>query len=478
MVFATRDEKALQAAARVSRAPVQVSDADFEAFWENVQNRVPYAGHIDPEKARAWQERVLNDAPADGHPLEWYIRRMGNAHGPLVGGSEIGILMSAARHLPAPFGKTPGILFDEKMMLRYQTSNAATRFGSQRESQVADVFMAQVAPKGWTRDADGLAALASHAKEGGFRDHLAYSPDDLFLLPDNRRFLIDYKTPYSGVIPQKEPLYGEHPESLAKPESLKLHFYQVDFDAQLAREIPVVAKAFARALMANERPSVLDEASAEKLKALDLDYVRLTGQIKALQEQADMTKSRMSEITEGLSAADITGAREETLSTLAASYKTEDPERLVALLQDAVPEIFDDAKTMKAWRKKGGLDIDKVVVYLEEQKVDLQPFMGPDTWDGGKIAKDARVIASGALDDALAQGIVSRSVSWRVSDKAILKAAVLQAEKAQQEDNVLDAWVEAENSGVSSGPDEQGFVVLDEEAEASETATRAALMEA
>ncbi len=500
MGFATNDGKA-----RTPREPVKVSDAEFEAFWDTVQSRVPYARHIDPEKARAWQEQVLNDSPEGVHPLEWYVRRMGNAHGPLVGGSEIGILMSAARHLPAPFGKTPGILFDEKMMLRYQASNAATRFGSKRESQVADAFMAQVAPKGWTRDVNGLAALTNHAKEGGFRDHLAYSPDDLFLLPDKRRFLVDYKTPYSGVIPQKEPfsyvaqlhqgklvleeqcglqvdgmllVYGEHPESLAKPKSLDLHFYQVDFDAQLASEIPVVAKAFAQALMANERPSVLDEVSAEALKALDMDYVLLTAQIKVLQDRADLTKSRMSEIMEGLSAADITGAREETLSTLAASYKAEDPERLVALLQDAVPEIFDDAKTMKAWRKKGGLDVDKVVAYLEEQKVNMQPFMGPDTWDGGKIAKDARVIASGALDDALAQGIVSRSVSWRVSDKAILKATIAQEEKARLDDAVLDAWVEAENSGVPSNPDEQGFVVLDEEAEASETATRAALMEA
>lgn len=121
MAFATSDEKT-----RISRKPVKVSDADFDAFWDKVQDHVPYANHIDSEKARAWQEQVLNDSPDGVHPLEWYIRRMGNVHGPLVGGSEIGILMSAARHKPAPFGKTPGILFDEKMMRRYQASNAAT----------------------------------------------------------------------------------------------------------------------------------------------------------------------------------------------------------------------------------------------------------------------------------------------------------------------------------------------------------------
>lgn len=477
MAFASNDEK--------NRAPrpVQVSDADFADFWTQVQERVPYAHHIDPAAARSWQEQVFNDAPEGVHPLAWYIRRMGNAHGPLVGGSEIGILMSAERHLPAPFGKTPGILFDEKMMRRYQASNAATRFGTKREAQIADAFVAQVTPKGWVRDTDGLATLANHARDGGFRDHMAYSPDDLFLLPDGRRFLIDYKTPYSGIIPQQEPfsyvaqlhqgklvleeqcdlqvdgmllVYGEHPESLAKPAALVLHFYQVDFDEQLAREIPVVARNFAQALMANERPSVLDEASAEELKSLDILFVQMTAQIKTLQDQADQVKTRMSELLGGLSAADVTGAREETLSTLAASYKTEDPDRLVALLQDAAPEIFEDAKTMKAWKKPGALDTDKVVTYLKEQKVDMEPFMEADTWDSGKIMKDARVIAAGVLDNALGLGIASRSFSWRVSDKAILEAEKRQAEKTLQ-----DMALDAPESEVE--PDAQGFVELDED---------------
>ncbi|MBU2741474.1 hypothetical protein [Acidithiobacillus albertensis] len=363
MAFASNDEK--------SRAPrpVQVSDADFADFWTQVQERVPYAHHIDPAAARSWQEQVFNDAPEGVHPLAWYIRRMGNAHGPLVGGSEIGILMSAERHLPAPFGKTPGILFDEKMMRRYQASNAATRFGTKREAQIADAFVAQVTPKGWVRDTDGLATLAN---------------------------------------------------------------------------------------LANERPSVLDEASAEELKSLDILFVQMTAQIKTLQDQADQVKTRMSELLGGLSAADVTGAREETLSTLAASHKTEDPDRLVALLQDAAPEIFEDAKTMKAWKKPGALDTDKVVTYLKEQKVDMEPFMEADTWDSGKIMKDARVIAAGVLDNALGLGIASRSFSWRVSDKAILEAEKRQAEKTLQ-----DMALDAPESEVE--PDAQGFVELDED---------------
>jgi outer membrane lipoprotein-sorting protein len=485
MAFSVSDEKN-----RASRAPVHVSDEDFKAFWDTVQNRVPYARHIDPKNARAWQERVLNDSSAGAHPLEWYIRRMGNAHGPLVGGSEIGILMSAARHLPAPFGKTPGILFDEKMMVSYQGSNVATRFGSEHEKEVADAFMEKVASRGWKRDEKALEVVMKYAKEGDFRNHLAYTPDDIFLLPNNQRFLIDYKIPYSGVIPQKEPfsyiaqlhqgkivledqcglqvdgmllVYAEHPESLAKPESLNLHFFQVDFNENLAREIPVVAREFAQALMNNERPSVLDHESASRLKSLDMDYVWITDQIKALQEQADSIKSNMSEIMESLPAADITAVREETLSTPAVSYKVEDNDRLVALLQDATPELFGDAKATESWRKKGGVNVDKLLAYLEEQKVDLQPFMEPDTWDVGKIVKDDRVLASGALDAALSQGIVSRSISWRVSEKARLEAARLREEEARLSDAWVEEWVEAENSDAPILQNEDGFVVLDED---------------
>jgi len=309
---------------------------------------------------------------------------------------------------------------------------------------------------------------------------MAYSPDDLFLLPDGRRFLIDYKTPYAGIIPQKEPfayvaqlhqgkivleeqcdlpvdgmllVYGEHPESLAKPESLKLHFYRVDFDADLAKEIPVVAREFAQALMNNERPSVLDRDSIAEIRALDLDYIRVTSQIRALQERADRIKARMSGILEGLSATDMVGAGEETLSSMSVIYKIEDPDRLMSLLQEAAPEILEDTKTLESWRKKGGLDIGKVTAYLKEQQVDLEPFLGPDTWDSGKIVKDERVISSGALENAMDQGIVSRSIVWRVSEKAVQKAAALETERVMQDAAPFEGDLEDEDcfTELSSG---------------------------
>ncbi|MHB8355033.1 MAG: hypothetical protein ACYDCF_11445, partial [Burkholderiales bacterium] len=442
MAFADKTEKT-----SALREPVQVSDADFEAFWAMVQDRVTYAEHIDPQAARTWQEKVLNDY--DTHPLEWYVRRMGNSHGPLVGGSEIGILLAARHKLPAPFGKTPGKLFDEKMMQAYMPSNKATRFGTVRESVVAAAFLEKVSKMGWQRDAEGLDALANHARDGNFIHHMAYSPDDLFLLPNGQRFLIDYKTPYSGVTPEKEPfsyvaqlhqgklvleeqcglridgmmlVYGEHPESLAKPAQMNLHFYNVDFNQDLATEIPVAAREFAQALMDGVRPCVLEDQAVARLKQLDQEFVLLMAQIRDMEDRAQGLKAEMTEIVETLPAVDVAGAREETLATVAASYKVEDVDRLVALLQDAAPELFDDEKTMTAWTKKGVLDVDRVVAYLVEQKVDIHQFETGSTWDGGKIAKDARVIASGALDDALAQGIISRSLSWKVSDKAIQKA--------------------------------------------------------
>ena len=434
---------------------VEISDDDFQTFWDAVQDRVPYAEHIDATNARNWLTQVVNDAPFGAHPVEWYVRRLGNGNGPLVGGSEIGILLSAERRLPAPFGKTPGILFDEKMLQRYQPSNIATRFGSKRESQVASAFLEQVVPRGWTRDTEGLAVLEDYAKSGGFKT-LAYSPDDLFLLPDKRRFLIDYKTPYSGFVPEKEPfsyvaqlhqgkivleeqcgLQGEHHESIAKPESLKLHYFQVDFDPQLAADIPVAAQRFAQALMENARPCVLDTEAVEKLRSLDMEYVLLTAELKALQERADGIKAGMSKIMESLSVTDITGAREETLSTLAASFKAEKPDALISMIQDVIPEVLEDAKTLAAWQKKGTLDLAKVQAYLEEQKVDLQPLTGPDTWDTGKIVKDSRVIASGVLDDAMAQGVVSRVISWRVPGGAEEKAKSLQLKNSKDDSTVM-----------------------------------------
>lgn len=464
MAFAEKaQETKVRDGKRQASKKIKVSDGDFQTFWDAVQDRVPYARHLDATDARSWLTQVVNDAPFGAHPVEWYVRRLGNGNGPLVGGSEIGILLSAERHLPAPFGKTPGILFDEKMLRRYQPSNIATRFGSERESQVADAFFEQVVPRGWVRDTEGLAALEEHAKAGGFQT-LAYSPDDLFLLPDQRRFLIDYKTPYSGLVPEKEPfsyvaqlhqgklvleeqcglpvdgmllVYGEHPESMAKPESLKLHYFQVDFDPQLAADIPFAAERFTQALMENARPCVLDPEAVEKLRSLDVEYVLLTAELKALQERADGIKAGMSKIMESLSVTDITGAREETLSTLAASFKTEKPDVLMSMIQDAIPEVLEEAKTLAAWQKKGTLDLVKVQAYLEEQKVDLQPLMAPDTWDTGKIVKDPRVIASGVLDDAMAQGVVSRVISWRVPGGAEEKAKSLQLKNAKEDSTAM-----------------------------------------
>lgn len=457
MAFADKEKPGKRKTARPKK--VEVSDEHFQTFWSAVEERVPYAGHIDTADARKWLEQVVNDAPNGAHPVEWYVRRLGNANGPLVGGSEIGILLSAERRLPAPFGKTPGILFDEKMLRRYQPSNVATRFGSRRESQVAEAFLEQVASRGWKRDVEGLAVLEKHAQAGGFQT-LAYSPDDLFLLPGNRRFLIDYKTPYSGVIPQKEPfsyvaqlhqgklvleeqcgltvdgmllVYGEHPESLIKPKSLNLHYFQVDFDPQLAADIPIAARRFAQALMKNERPCVLDSDSVARLRSLDLEYVLLTAELKAMQERADGIKKSMSEIMQSLSVADVTGGREETLSTLAASFKAENPDLLVSMIQDVIPEVLEDEKTLAAWRKAGTLDLAKVQSYLEEQKVDPRPLMTADAWDTGKIVKDPRVIASGVLDEAMAQGVVSRVISWRVSGDAEEKAKSLRSENRKED---------------------------------------------
>ena len=489
MAFAEKPKKGKGARAE----KVEISDADFQAFWDAVQERVPYAGHVDTAGARGWLTQVVNDAPFGAHPVEWYVRRLGNGNGPLVGGSEIGILLSAERHLPAPFGKTPGILFDEKMLRRYQPSNIATRFGSERESQVADAFLEQVVPRGWARDTEGLSVLEAYAKSGGFKT-LAYSPDDLFLLPDKRRFLIDYKTPYSGFVPEKEPfsyvaqlhqgklvledqcglpvdgmllVYGEHPESMGKPESLKLHYFQVDFDPQLAADIPVAAQRFAQALMENARPCVLDPEAVEKLRSLDVEYVLLTAELKDLQERADGIKAGMSKIMESLSVTDITGAREETLSTLAASFKTEKPDALISMIQDVIPEVLEDAKTLAAWQKKGTLDLTKVQAYLEEQKVDLQPLMAPDTWDTGKIVKDSRVVASGVLDDAMAQGVVSRVISWRVPSGAEEKVKSLQLKNSKDDSTVMvyASHMVIEEATLGDALQEDQFLELEEEVE-------------
>ncbi len=440
------------------RQPEEVSDGAFRAFWDALQERVPYAQHIAEADARKWLAQVSSEAERGGQPVEWHIRRLGNRHGPLVGGSEIGVLLSAARKLPAPFGKTPGMLFDEKMLRRIVPSNIAMRFGAQREAQVAQKFSEQVGDRGWVRDTEGLSLLERHAQSGGFQT-LAYSPDDLFRLPDGRRFLIDYKTPYSGTIPDKEPfsyvaqlhqgkivleeqcglsvdgmllVYGEHPDSLAHPQSLALHYFQVDFDPELAAEIPVVAQDFAQALMENRRPSVLEESVAERLKQLDLEYVLLMSQIGELQSRADAIKANMSEILASLPVADTTGAREETLSKPTIGFKSDHPDALMSLIQDVVPEVLEDEKTLSAWRKSGGLDLAKVQAYLEEQKVDLQPLSAPDTWDIGKIAKDPRIVASGVLDEALSRGVISRSVGWRVSRDAEEAAQRLALDRQSQ----------------------------------------------
>lgn len=453
MAFAEKPKKGKKGA---RPEKVEISDADFQAFWDAVQDRVPYAGHVDAAGARGWLTQVVNDAPFGAHPVEWYVRRLGNGNGPLVGGSEIGILLSAERHLPAPFGKTPGILFDEKMLRRYQPSNIATRFGSERESQVADAFLEQVVPRGWARDTEGLSVLEEYAKSGGFKT-LAYSPDDLFLLPDKRRFLVD------GMLL----VYGEHPESMGKPESLKLHYFQVDFDPQLAADIPVAAQRFAQALMENARPCVLDPEAVEKLRSLDVEYVLLTAELKDLQERADGIKAGMSKIMESLSVTDITGAREETLSTLAASFKTEKPDALISMIQDVIPEVLEDAKTLAAWQKKGTLDLTKVQAYLEEQKVDLQPLMAPDTWDTGKIVKDSRVVASGVLDDAMAQGVVSRVISWRVPSGAEEKVKSLQLKNSKDDSTVMvyASHMVIEEATLGDALQEDQFLELEEEVE-------------
>jgi len=134
-------------------------------------------------------------------------------------------------------------------------------------------------------------------------------------------------------------------------------------------------------------------------------------------------------------------------------YKIEDPDRLMSLLQEAAPEILEDTKTLESWRKRGAVDIDKVTAYLKEQQVDLEPFLGPYTWDSGKIAKDERVISSGALENAMDQGIVSRSIVWRVSEKAVQKAAALETERVIQDAAPFEGDLEDEDcfTELSSG---------------------------
>lgn len=360
--------------------------SDFSAFWKEVR-KLPFASEIPKKVAQEWHASALKSSKT----VTWHLRRIGDAQGALVGGSEIGVLVCDHLKERHPFGETPVDLFEAKLLRTPLIETPAMRFGTRYERTCLDALEAQ--HPDWTVDVEALDAFSQARKEGTFGSKMggmAYSPDNIYRTSEGRRILVDAKVPFSRKVPDSPPLnyvsqlhqgalVAEH---LAMPvDEMVLAYYQMPvtagesaqlitfegmtLDPFLAELIPRLVSRFREQVATGRPPLALDDAALQALQSLDRQLLDLRVQRALLDRDEQRLVALLSESIQSLTPSQINvlPLLNKTRSTYALDEASHDA-MIQAALDSGVeldryekaasgPFPLDEAKVIQAWRAMG-----------------------------------------------------------------------------------------------------------------------------
>ena len=303
----------------------------FEEFMDKLRERLHphHFSQIMPANAMKWWVSLDSDTE---HDEIWHMNRLGNKNGPTIGGSEIGALVADEFNEPAPFALTPSVLFDRKTLaLPLQPTNPAMSFGNHYEPVARYLFEQEYTV---ARDHAALDRLSSVSRLGEV-ETLAYSPDDIFILPDGSRALIDYKSPFTGVVPEPTSIplgyasqlhqgklaledlgfkidhlilvYLSHPKSLCRPKEAGITVFNVGHDQSITDTIIRRSAIFAESVMDGENPGHvwLSVEKREELAAMDAELTQLRRDLETMEARRRVIEQSMSKVVVDLSKAQL-----------------------------------------------------------------------------------------------------------------------------------------------------------------------------
>lgn len=386
--------------------------ADFKTFWAEAKALLPYADKIKLADAKAWHAAAL----ASSKTVGWHLRRLGDAQGALVGGSEIGALVCNHFREPHPFNETPVSLYAKKLMQDKLAENPAMRFGTRFEATCLAALESQ--RPGWVLDQEAMQAF-SNARQGGVfgRDlnGMAYSPDAIYRTPEGRRILVDAKVQLSRHVPNDPPLsYVSQlhqgalvAQGLNVPvDSMMLAYYLVPvrqgetpalvlfddiaLDPVLTDLIPQLVEDFRDHVARGHIPRPLPDEAMSALLQVESQLIDLRAEQYGLEQRAQVLEQLINEKVSSLTSMQISklGLLEKVRTTY-----TVDAERTEDLLDAAVMldvdlqeyttpaprPAFDESKVSAALRELG----------FDQNQIDaLRTSKTPDKIDFSRLARE------------------------------------------------------------------------------------------
>lgn len=235
-------------------------------------DRLPQRPVIQDHHAARWLSRTIamsigrveldrgegNATVGDVHAHAlWHVRRAS-----AIGGSEIGTIVKHFRGDRGNFTSAKNLALEKLLIMSPQRSTPEMARGNRAEPWLQRMYHEE---HGVRSDPDALALLK------GYRWHrlpqLVGTPDDIVILPDGRRRVVDYKCPsadvnaeyekngvsfdyvcqvhHYGVLAQSAGArFDEMEVAVFDPRYFVIHQYKVERDPALIQEIMKSAKAF------------------------------------------------------------------------------------------------------------------------------------------------------------------------------------------------------------------------------------------
>lgn len=149
-------------------------------------DRLPQRRHLKPENIERWLTAMATREP---DRLLWHVTRLSG-----IGGSEVGRLVANRRNETSNFGSARRLVMEKLMIVLPDPPTPYMSRGIETEDLHRAKFL-----RDWSAVRD-VAAIETLTKARGPLPFMRYSPDDVILLPqdDNRRILLDYKSPTSA----------------------------------------------------------------------------------------------------------------------------------------------------------------------------------------------------------------------------------------------------------------------------------------
>ncbi len=337
-------------------------------------------------------------------------------------------------------------------MMRYplKGGNVAMEFGHTHEEDARKRYEDRVMAQGYVRDEAGMATLREYLAKG--EGSMAYSPDDLFVKRNatgevEKRLLVDYKSPYSGKIPDAPPFsyvaqlhqgvevfgragvpidelalcYLDHPDNLLKPKEARLLVYGIDIDMDLIDVIKRECDAFIEKVRNGVRPMPVvagmnSEDLQDRLYLLfekQKKLVEISQQQKLLDSEIKKIRQEMAGLVEPLLQPGETLSSEDLGLQVSARTSSEIKKGKDQEVLEIVQQILEESNVTDSEILQYEVDMKKLGDFLLEHGSSLHDFSFPKGVNLSSLGEAFPEV----LKSLQQSGLVLQKVSFAVPSK-------------------------------------------------------------